>query len=202
MESGGGEHAARGGPALLANLVVSVGGAARLVGGCRLSLHLRVSQLRRAHAMQETFSRRLIDSQERERKRIAGELHDSLGQSLAIIKNRALFGIYGATDFDAAKEQFNQISAQSSQAIDEVKEIAYNLRPYLLDRLGLTKSIEAMLNKVANSSAVQFSADLDSLDGLFLPEAEINFYRIVQESLNNIVKHAGGDRSSGDYQAR
>jgi signal transduction histidine kinase len=163
-------------------------GVAGIAGLMVLGYQLRISQLKRAQAAQEAFSRQLIESQESDRKRIAAELHDSLGQSLAIIKNHALFG--GAQGDEKAKEQFDRISAQSAQAIDEVKEIAYNLRPYLLDRLGLTKAIQSMLNKVAGSSGIHFSAEIDQLDGLLSKEQEINLYRIVQESVNNIVKHA------------
>ncbi|HKQ73436.1 MAG TPA: two-component regulator propeller domain-containing protein [Blastocatellia bacterium] len=151
----------------------------------------RIAQLKRAHAAQEAFSRRLIESQESERKRIAAELHDSLGQSLAIIRNRALFGLGASSDPDTVREQLESISEQSAQAIDEVKEISYNLRPYLLDRLGLTKALEAIIGKVADSSGLDISFESGQIDGVFSKEAEINLYRIIQESLNNIVKHAG-----------
>jgi signal transduction histidine kinase len=115
------------------------------------------------------------------------------GRVLAIIKNYALFG--GAQGDEKAKEQFDRISAQSAQAIDEVKEIAYNLRPYLLDRLGLTLAIRSMLNKVARSSGIHFSDEIDQLDGLLSKEEEINLYRIIQESVNNIVKHASASEA-------
>jgi len=150
----------------------------------------RLHQLRKAKSAQEDFSRRLIDLQERERKRIAAELHDSLGQSLAIIKNRALLGLNRPGAEQLSREQFNRITEQAAHAIDEVKEISYDLRPYLLDRLGLTKALESMVTKVAGSSGIRFDTDIDPLDGLFSKDAEIGIYRIAQESLNNIVKHA------------
>jgi signal transduction histidine kinase len=150
----------------------------------------RLLQLKRAKFAQETFSRRLIDFQESERKRIAAELHDSLGQSLAIIKNRALLGLNGPPDDSTSKDQFNRISEHAAQAINEVKDISYNLRPYLLDRLGLTRALGSMLNKVEASSGIRFDADIDQLDGLFSKDEEIGLYRIVQESVNNIVKHS------------
>jgi signal transduction histidine kinase len=165
--------------------------AALLAAFAVVAYKLRVAQLKRVQAKQEAFSRQLIESQENDRKRIAAELHDSLGQSLAIIKNRALVGKIAAAGDELTSEQFDQISDQSTQAIDEVKEIAYNLRPYLLDRLGLTKAIQSMLNKVSASSGIRFSAEIDEIDCLFSKEGEINLYRIVQESINNIVKHAG-----------
>src|SRR4030095_11898351 len=86
-------------------------------------------------------------------------------------------------------EQLEEISASASQAIDEVREIAYNLRPYQLDRFGPTRTARAIFTSVADSSGIRFSADIDAIDGLFSKEAEISIYRIVQESINNIVKN-------------
>jgi len=162
-----------------------------LIGGAAILVYeRRLVRLRRAHAAQETFSRQLIESQESERKRIAAELHDSLGQNLLIIKNRALLGGKVSADYESAREQFAEIDASASQAIDEVRAIAYNLRPYHLDRLGLSATIEDMIERVATASGIHFTAEVAPLDDLFTKEAEISFYRIVQESINNVVKHA------------
>jgi ligand-binding sensor domain-containing protein/signal transduction histidine kinase len=170
--------------------------AAGLVGSAAVAHRRRIRRLTRQHAAQEAFSRRLIGSQEQERKRIAGEIHDSLGQSLAIIKNRALLGIHELTDPDAARDQFTRIAAQSAQAIDEAREISFNLRPYLLDRLGLTKALVSMIQKVAAASGVRFTTAIGDLDGFFAPDDEIHVYRIVQECLNNVVKHAGATQAT------
>ena len=86
--------------------------------------------------------------------------------------------------------QLQEISSESSRAIREIREIAYNLRPYQLDQLGLTRAIEAMLRKAAQASGIGFSVSLDPLDGRFPAESEINLYRIVQEAVNNILKHS------------
>ncbi|NOT49184.1 MAG: hypothetical protein HOP17_15755 [Acidobacteria bacterium] len=150
----------------------------------------RISQLENARFAQEEFSRGLINAHESERRRIAAELHDSLGQSLAIIKNQAVFGSQTAIDLNAAKQQFDQISNQSARAISEVREISYNLRPYLLDRLGLTKAVKSMLNKIAEVGALQVHSEIDDVDGIFPAETEIGIYRILQESFNNILKHS------------
>jgi len=147
----------------------------------------RIKNLEKAHAAQEEFSRRLLESQESERQRIAAELHDSLGQELLIIKNWALLGLQNGKD---SRQQFDEISETASLAIDEVREIAYNLRPFHLDDLGLTKAIESMLNRVSEASEIKFRAEIDSIDGFFPKDAEINFYRIVQECVTNIVKHS------------
>ena len=150
----------------------------------------RVQILTRAKAAQEAFSRRLIESQEAERKRIAAELHDSLSQSLVVIKNRALLSLRTPDDHQRTLDQMDEIAEAATDAIDEVKEIAYNLRPFHLDRLGLTAAIDAMLNNVADAHGLHVVKDLDPLDGVFPKDEEINVYRIVQEGVTNIVKHA------------
>jgi signal transduction histidine kinase len=154
----------------------------------------RVARLHRAKEAQEAFSRQLISSQESERKRIAAELHDSLGQSLAIIKNLALLGL--KSHEEGSRDQFERIAEQSAQAIDEVKDISYNLRPYLLDRLGLKMALESMIKKAGEASGIEFSVHIDDLGGLFAGEQEISLYRIVQESINNAIKHAGASRAA------
>jgi len=149
----------------------------------------RIAGLTRARILQENFSRRLIESQEAERKRMAAELHDGLGQNLLVIKNYALLGL-SARDEISAVTQLNEISATASLALDEVREIARALRPYLLDRLGLTKALESMCKRAASSSAIQFSIEIDPVDKLFSSENDINLYRIVQESVSNVLKHS------------
>ncbi len=153
----------------------------------------RVAQLEQAQAAQQAFSRQLIASQEAERKRIAAEMHDSLGQRLAVIKNLALLLLRPkkSTPVDDEDAQtIEEISDEASSAIAETREISYNLRPFQLDRLGLTKAIEAMIRTTGIASGISFTAELDNIDDVFPEELRINFYRIVQESLGNIMKHA------------
>lgn len=147
----------------------------------------RMTQLERAHAAQQAFSRQLIASQEAERKRIAAELHDGIGQRLVIIKNLATLV---ATSANGSHARVDEISAEAQQAIGEVREIAQNLRPSHLDRLGLTRALQALVRKAAGASPIAFTADMDSVDGVFPKDAEINVYRVVQEGVNNILKHS------------
>ncbi len=151
----------------------------------------RVAQLERRQAAQQAFASRLIESQEAERKRIAAELHDSLGQHLLVIRNRAALGERAVQNPVQSKNQFDEITASATQAISEVRAISQNLRPVNLDRLGLSATIEEMVEKVAAASGIQFSADIEALEnGVLTKEQEVNCFRIIQESLNNILKHA------------
>jgi signal transduction histidine kinase len=149
----------------------------------------RVLGLERARRLQEDFSRRLINANEAERRRVAGELHDSIGQSLAIIKNRVVLSAESVTD-EKVRRQLELIAVQTTQTIGEVREISYALRPYLLDNLGLTKAIDSLLDKIAETSNLTIESELDDVDNIFDGEAEMSIYRIIQESLSNIMKHA------------
>lgn len=141
---------------------------------------LRVRQLRRETNRQLEFSRQVLQSQERERQRIANELHDSLGQNLLVLKNKILI----------MDNQEREMSDLVSQTIEEVRNISHNLRPHQLDQLGLTKTLRALVHRIDGSSSVRAKADIDDIDGLLNGDEEINLFRIVQESLNNAIKHA------------
>lgn len=155
-----------------------------------LGYRARIQKLKRAQAAREAFSRQLIASQEQERKRIAAELHDSLGQNLLVIKNWVAMARRSLGADSRAREPLDEVAGVVSHSIEEVREIAYNLRPYHLDEIGLTAAIHSMLERVADSSGIRFTVESDPLDGLWSNESEIHFYRVIQESVNNIVKHA------------
>jgi signal transduction histidine kinase len=142
------------------------------------------------HAAEIAFSRRLIDSQEVERKRFAAEMHDGLGQSLVIIKNRARLSLKQPDQKEAMLDHLESISETASHAIHEAKEIAFNLRPHLLDRLGVTKTIESMLGKVFGATGIELTTEIDEIDGVLEKDSEILLYRIIQECASNIVKHS------------
>jgi PAS domain S-box-containing protein len=157
---------------------------------CLIGMGFDITERKRAEEELRRLTARLLQLQDEERHRIASELHDSLGQSLAIIRNRATICLRSSADQEQVKEQLEEISATAAAAIDDVREIMHNLRPYELDRLGLVEAIESMTIKVSNSTAIRLRCELDRIEGLFTPEEETWIYRIVQEGLNNVVRHA------------
>lgn len=150
----------------------------------------RVSGLKRERAQQREFSRQLIEKQESERKRIAAELHDGLGQQLLVIKNRLLISMQSPPP-ENATQSLSQISEVVGSAIEEVRSISHNLRPHQLDQLGLTKTLRAVVRQLRESSQLIVTAHLDDIDGILAGQEEISLFRIVQEALNNVAKHAG-----------
>jgi signal transduction histidine kinase/streptogramin lyase len=150
----------------------------------------RMQRLQKERTAQAEFSRKLNEFQENERKRIAGELHDSLGQDLLTIRNRLAVCEAMPPQGDAIQHEIRDIAGSVQQTIEEVREISADLHPHMLDRLGLTRTIESTVKKCAASSGIKMEATVDNVDHLFTPVEEINVFRIVQEGLNNVVKHS------------
>lgn len=153
-------------------------------------LRYRLNQLHAINEAKTQFTQQLITSQEVERKRIAAELHDGLGQSLLVIKNRTIIGKRMANGNEKVTAQLEEISNATGQALEEVRSIAYNLRPYHLERLGLRESVEAMLEKIRAATGLEINARVALFDEVFSKDDEVLFYRVIQECLNNIIKHA------------
>ena len=138
--------------------------------------------------MRQAFTHRLIATQEGERKRIAHELHDSLGQHLVLIRTLALLS--KPSSIAPGGDHLSRIADQAAVAMQEVETISYDLRPYQLDRLGLTKTITSLVESFDSGGPFRVTQSIENIDGFFPRELEINVYRIVQEALNNILQHA------------
>jgi signal transduction histidine kinase/ligand-binding sensor domain-containing protein len=151
----------------------------------------REEAMARAQRSQAAFSRRLLESQEHERKRIAGELHDGLGQELLVVRNRALLVLRNDELSAPAREQLTHITEVVDQSLEGVRRLAHNLTPLQLDHLGLSTSLRSMVQAVGETSGIKISTAIEDIDGLLPVEQQINLFRIVQEGLNNIVRHAG-----------
>ncbi|MFT5019329.1 MAG: signal transduction histidine kinase, partial [Polaribacter sp.] len=126
------------------------------------------------------FSEALIYTQEEERKRIARDLHDGIGQSLLLIKKQMV----------ATHETTEDNQQLITEALEEVRSISHDLHPLQLNQFGLTAAMKDMLSKVEKSSGLFISKELPDIDGLVTEKSEIHIYRTIQEALNNVVKHA------------
>ena len=153
-------------------------------------------RLERQRLAKFIFSRQILQSQEEERRRIAVNLHDTLGQNLLIIKNQSHLAMQLPADESVIRHRLNEISEVTIQAIEEVRQITRNLRPYQLDRLGLTHAIRAVIKQVSENSSILFASTVDEIDGTFDKESEIHIYRIIQETINNIIKHSGATEAA------
>jgi len=147
----------------------------------------RTSALKKKHLAQKEFSRKLIDSQEKERKRIATALHDSHGQNLLIISNEMQQYVEKHKE---SKNELKNIIDTVQESINEIREISYDLHPHILERVGIEEAIDSMISKISKSTDIQFDLISDEVDNVFDKKVEINIYRIIQEAVNNIIKHS------------
>jgi len=150
---------------------------------------LRIQQLKKEAIIHQKFSKKLIDSQEAERFRIASELHDGLGQNLLVIINRAKISLNKPQNYPA-ETQLRAIYETALESIEEVRKIARNLHPYQLDSVGISKIIEEMIDRLNEVTEIKFNHDIDNIDNIFSREEAVNIFRIVQEATNNIIKHS------------
>ena len=157
-----------------------------------LVVNSRMKILKSERQKQHLFSELLIKSQEGERKRLAQELHDGLGQNLLVIKNQ--IDIYRSTD-EREEIELDEISDLIKTSIIEVKEISSNLHPHQLERFGLNKSINSMVQKIESVGNIKIETRLDDISGIFSTDDQINIYRIIQESLNNVLKHSDAKKA-------
>jgi len=163
----------------------------------QLQTDAAAAESRRITAERE-FAMQLIRAQEEERSRIAGALHDGISQDLIIMKFRAAMA---QKDDAAAGEHITEIAESAAESIEEVRRISRDLRPSQLERVGLTATIDSMLRSVRESTALEIDAQISAMDGLFSPDQEIGFYRIVQEAMNNILRHAHAHRVEVQLQS-
>jgi signal transduction histidine kinase len=165
-----------------------------LLGALWFSRAVTLRRMDRQRRRREEFALGLIQSQEAERKRIAQELHDSLGQDLILIRNAAKLSLRKFAPAPPISDQLNDMAELASHALTNARAITSNLRPPELDRLGLTAALEAITEKHASHSDIQLTATIQNVNGVWSADQEIHVYRVVQESLNNALKHAHPQR--------
>jgi two-component system, chemotaxis family, sensor kinase Cph1 len=133
----------------------------------------------------------VISTQEDERKRISRDLHDHLGQELTALRLRMSLLRDKYAQGDEAQRDFAQLEEMAQNIDEEVEFLTWELRPAAMEELGLEVALQNFINEWSEHFEVptDFKIDRDSEKRLS-PVAEINLYRIAQESLNNIAKHA------------
>ena len=127
--------------------------------------------------LQQQFTRDLLQEQEKERKRVSKELHDGIGQNLLLIKNSLTLNP-------------KKTPKLVDKTLNDIRAISRNLHPVQLEKFGLTKALENVIAEINEFSTIFFSEEIDNIDNFFPKEKEIYLYRIVQECVNNIIKHS------------
>lgn len=139
----------------------------------------------------DEFKVQLLEKRDSDWKLIAGELHDSIGQNLSAANIYLQQNTNSLPDELLQKEKLKDVSRLLMETIEEVRRISSKLYPGQVEKLGLTTAINSMLNRIAEVSGIEFRHKVDNIDNVFQKENEVSFYRILQELINNIVKHSG-----------
>jgi signal transduction histidine kinase len=135
--------------------------------------------------------------QEEERRRISRELHDELSQALAILKLKMRSVKRDLRDDQAgAKVQCDQSLQHVDQVIDNVRRLSRNLRPSIIEDLGLSAGLKRLVNDFTDHHKIRATFAIGEIDQLFSQETQIMLYRILQEALTNVGKHAQASQVS------
>lgn len=148
-----------------------------------------ITERRQAEEALETFSRRLLEAHETERRRIARELHDEIGQVLTAVQIN-LQALQSAGDACPVAPRLDDSLDIVEQALREVQNLSLDLRPSLLDDLGLVAALRWFVDRQAERSGLIARFDADPSIGRLNPELETACFRIVQEALTNVIRHA------------
>lgn len=171
---------------LLSVDVIELSGRKCVLGSCQ-----DVTERIRAEATLRNYSRMLVEAQETERKHIARELHDQIGQMLTAIKF-TLQTLGGSKQIGAARTVIAQGVGLIDTALDQVRNLSFELRPSLLDNLGLVAALQWYSDQFARRTGIltKWHSNLPEGEMRFRQGLETACFRIVQESLTNVVRHA------------
>lgn len=145
-------------------------------------------QVQAATSELRTLSRRLLAVQEEERRKLALELHDEVGQVLTGLTFQ-LAAARGMTGLQALNEAQTTVHALT----ELVRQMALDLRPQVLDRYGLLAALEWHIARFQAKTGITVNLRQQGLDRRFAPEVEIAAFRVVQEALTNVARHSGAD---------
>ncbi len=171
---------------LLSVDLIELSGRKCVLGSCQ-----DITERKRAEATLRNYSRMLVDAQEMERKHIARELHDQIGQMLTAIK-LTLQTLGSSDQIGTATTEIDQGVELIDTALDQVRNLSFELRPSLLDNLGLVAALRWYSDQFAHRTGivVTWQSNLPERKMRFPQELETACFRIVQEALTNVVRHA------------
>ncbi|MDW6016885.1 cache domain-containing protein [Vibrio plantisponsor] len=183
MQNGYDQNVGRTSSALFFVMLISISVIAAL--GASLNLNIR----RLANEQLSVLNQQIIDSQENERQRVSRELHDGVNQLLVAAKYR-LDNVGKELHQEQQVRELDASKRVMEQAIVELRRISRDLRPPQLDDLGLVAGIEAYINDMRQRTELElvFEHDIDGVE--MVQEVETTLYRVIQEAVHNVEKHA------------
>ena len=159
------------------------------------SFNLMAKTLREKMKVEREYLSQIIEAQENERRRISRELHDEIGQALTAIKfNLDMMDKELPQTLLTVRGRLGDAKSLSSQTLTAMRQLSMDLRPTMLDELGLIPTLRWYIQNFSNRLNIDSQFQVIGFEEKLPPQIETAFYRIVQEALNNISKHAGANR--------
>ena len=164
----------------------------KVIKDSNMELETMTNELRKSEERLHRLSSDLFTVQENERRRISFELHDELGQSMAALKMQvgSISRRLGNVPIEEMKTVCNDMRDNINQIIENVRRLAKDLSPVVLDDLGLQAAIEYLVNNFTKIYNVDIKYRYTNINHLFNEDSQRIIYRILQEALTNISKHA------------
>jgi signal transduction histidine kinase len=148
-------------------------------------------QVSAARVRLEELSRRLMEVQETERRRLAHELHDEIGQTVSGMQ--LLLDTISGLSAPAAEARLAQVQELVNNLVTQIRNLSLSLRPSMLDDLGLMPALVWLFGRYTAQTKVRVGFNQQGLERRFNPEIETVGYRVVQEALTNVARHARVD---------
>jgi signal transduction histidine kinase len=148
----------------------------------------------------ERLSQRLLKVQDEERRKVARDLHDSTGQTLAALKISISFLQGSCKEDPAALAAIAHVAQLADQAIEEIRTMSYLLHPPLLDEVGFACAAEWYIDGFAKRSGINVKADIANPRGRMPKKMEVALFRVLQEGLTNVHRHSGASEASVLFQ--
>jgi signal transduction histidine kinase len=182
--------------AALASLALAVGlvvafVAARHVTSLQREIERRQAAERENRLDLERLSARLVSAQEEERRSLARELHDAVGQALSAIKMEIAVALRVGAGEPRAVSALNQARTIADGTLQNVRDLSQLLHPSMLDDLGLIETISSYLDGFESRSGIRAQLVHERMDDRLPPDVELCVYRVVQEALTNVARHSG-----------
>jgi two-component system sensor histidine kinase UhpB len=158
------------------------------------SFNRMAGELKKKMKQEKKYISQIIDAQENERRRISRELHDELGQALTAIKyNLEMIERNLPENLSEGKERLKEAETLSTQILGQLRQLSHDLRPPMLDDLGLLPTLRWYIENYGKRWNIKTHYEATGFRGKLNPELETALYRVIQEALNNVAKHASAD---------